>query len=75
MPQLPTTSPKKVLKALQRAGFYIDRIVGSHHHLMHPDNPDLKVTVPFHGRDLKRGTVASIIKQTGMTVEKFIDLL
>lgn len=33
------------------------------------------VTVPRHGRDLKRGTLVAIIRQAGLTVEEFLDLL
>ena len=42
------------LTALQRAGFYVHHIKGSHHFLKHPDRPDLRVTVPVHNDDLKR---------------------
>jgi predicted RNA binding protein YcfA (HicA-like mRNA interferase family) len=31
--------------------------------------------VPYHGKDLKPGTLASIIAQAGLTVEEFLDLL
>jgi predicted RNA binding protein YcfA (HicA-like mRNA interferase family) len=33
------------------------------------------VTVPYHNRDLKRGTVAAIINQAGLSTEEFIELL
>jgi predicted RNA binding protein YcfA (HicA-like mRNA interferase family) len=34
------------------------------------------VTVPLHGsKDLKPGTLRSIIKQAGLSVEQFVDLL
>jgi predicted RNA binding protein YcfA (HicA-like mRNA interferase family) len=35
----------------------------------------LRVTVPYHNRDLKPRTLASIIEQAGLTVEEFLDLL
>jgi len=35
-----------------------------------------QLTVPVHaGRDLKPDTLRSIIRQTGLTVEEFIELL
>ncbi len=40
---------------------------------MKKDN--LRVTVPYHNKDLKPGTVASIIVQAGLTVEEFVSLL
>jgi predicted RNA binding protein YcfA (HicA-like mRNA interferase family) len=73
--QLPALTPAKVLRALQRAGFYIDHVKGSHYYLRHPGKPGLRVTLPFHGTDLKRRTLTSIIDQAGFSVEEFLDLL
>jgi predicted RNA binding protein YcfA (HicA-like mRNA interferase family) len=74
--KLPVVNGKRVIQALARAGFLVDRIVGSHHVLVYPDDPTRTVTVPVHaGRDLKAGTVRSIIRQAGFTVEEFADLL
>ena len=73
---LPTVSGRRVIRALQRAGFVVDRIAGSHHLLVHHGNPSRLVTVPVHGtHDLKPGTLRSIIRQAGLTVEEFRDLL
>jgi predicted RNA binding protein YcfA (HicA-like mRNA interferase family) len=72
---LPALRPAKVLKALQRAGFYIHHTKGSHHFLKHPDKPELRVTVPMHNADLKRKTLTSIIDQAGYTPEEFLELL
>jgi predicted RNA binding protein YcfA (HicA-like mRNA interferase family) len=33
------------------------------------------VTVPFHRKDLKRGTLKSILEQAGLSIEEFIRLL
>jgi len=74
--RLPAVNGKRVIQALTRAGFVINRIVGSHHVLAYPGDPTRTVTVPVHaGRDLKPGTLRSIIRQTGLTVEEFIELL
>ncbi|MBV8800111.1 MAG: type II toxin-antitoxin system HicA family toxin [Alphaproteobacteria bacterium] len=74
--KLPVISGKRVIQVLQRAGFVIERIVGSHHVLVHPGDLSRTVTVPLHGnRDLKPGTLRSIIRQAGFTVEEFLDLL
>jgi predicted RNA binding protein YcfA (HicA-like mRNA interferase family) len=75
MPKLPALRPQKVIRALNRAGFVLNRIKGSHHHFDHPEKPECVVTVPVHGRDIKRGTLQSIIKQAGMTVDECLDLL
>ena len=41
----------------------------------HPDKKHLRVTLPWHGRDLKRGTLGSIIQQAGYTTAEFLELL
>jgi predicted RNA binding protein YcfA (HicA-like mRNA interferase family) len=74
--QLPAVSGKRVIQALSKAGFIVNRIAGSHHLLVHPNDKTRAVTVPLHGnRDLKPGTLRSIIRQTGLTVEEFSKLL
>lgn len=72
MPRLPSVKPRMVIRALLRDGFVIDHTTGSHYVLI---REKLRVTVPYHNRDLKRGTLASIIAQAGLTVEEFLDLL
>ena len=74
--RLPVVSGKRVIQVLQRAGLVTDRIVGSHHILMYPEGHTRTVTVPVHGnKDLKPGTLRSIIRQTGLTLEEFLELL
>jgi predicted RNA binding protein YcfA (HicA-like mRNA interferase family) len=74
--RLPTTSGRNVLRALLRAGFVIDRVVGGHHVMVFPDDPTRTVVVPVHGnRDLKPGTLRSIIRQAGFSVDDFTQLL
>jgi predicted RNA binding protein YcfA (HicA-like mRNA interferase family) len=74
--RLPVVNGKYVIRALTKAGFNIDRVVGSHHVLVYPGDPTRTVTVPVHaGRDLKPGTLRAIIRQAGLTVEEFRELL
>jgi predicted RNA binding protein YcfA (HicA-like mRNA interferase family) len=71
-PSMPTVRGKDAVRTLLRAGFVLNRIVGSHHVLVHPDDSRRVVTVPVHGaKDLKRGTFRSMLRQAGMTVEEF----
>ena len=70
---LPAVNGRRVIQALKRAGFVVDRIVGSHHVLALPGNPARTVSVPVHaGRDLKSGTLRAIIRQAGFTVHEFV---
>jgi predicted RNA binding protein YcfA (HicA-like mRNA interferase family) len=74
--RLPVVNGKHVIRALAKAGFIVNRIVGGHHVLVYPGDPTRTVTVPVHsGRDLKPGTLRSIIRRTGLTVEEFVQLL
>jgi predicted RNA binding protein YcfA (HicA-like mRNA interferase family) len=74
--KLPVATGRDVVRALERAGFAIDRVVGSHHVMAHPSNPKRTVSVAVHGnRDLKRGTLRAIIRQSGLSVEEFDEFL
>ena len=74
--RLPAVNGRRALQALRRAGFIVDRIVGSHHVLVYPGDPTRTVVVPVHSeRDLKPGTVRGIIRQAGLTPEEFAQLL
>ena len=72
---LPALTPKDVFRVLQRSGFYLHHTTGSHYILKHREKPSLRVTLPWHSRDLKRGTLASIIDQAGYKIEEFVELL
>ena len=74
-PRLPAVRPKEVIRALERAGFFVHHKSGAHYILKHPSRPELRVTVAYHNKDLKRKTVASIIEQAGFSPEEFIKLL
>lgn len=73
--RLPSLTPRAVLRALERAGFFLHHATGSHRALRHPDKPHVRVVVPYHNRDLKRATLRSIIRQAEMTVEEFLGFL
>ncbi len=75
MTGLPVVSARPLIRALERAGFFVHHIRGSHYYLRHPDKPGILVTVPYHGRDLKRGTLRSILRQAGISVDELVDLL
>jgi predicted RNA binding protein YcfA (HicA-like mRNA interferase family) len=72
---LPVVRPRQLIRALERAGFVVHHVRGSHRYLRHLEKPGLLVTVPYHSRDLKRGTLRSILRQAGITSEELTDLL
>lgn len=74
-PKLPAVSGKQVIVALEKKGWYVKRVRGSHHVLRHPSIPDA-IPVPVHGsRPLKRGTLASILRTAGLSRDTFARLL
>ena len=74
--RLPARNARDVLKALNRAGFLVARRSESHHYLIHENDPSRRVVVPVHGgRDLPRGLLRAIVRQSGLSVEEFVDLL
>ena len=70
--KLPVASGEDVIKALSKIGYYVRDRKGSHVHLRHPYRKPL--TVPDHP-EIARGTLRAIIKEAGLTVEEFLDLL
>jgi len=75
MTELPAVTAGRLLRALQRGGFFIHHVSGSHHVLKHPDRPALRVVVPYHVGDIKRGTLRNILRQANLTVDDLIALL
>jgi predicted RNA binding protein YcfA (HicA-like mRNA interferase family) len=74
MPQVPSLSGERIVRALEKAGFKVARIAGSHHIMRHPDGRG--TTVPVHpGRDVAKGTLRGILGDVGMTVEDLRRLL
>ncbi len=75
MTQVPSLAYPAVIAALERADWRVDRQKGSHIRLSRFAEGRLrKLTVPAH-RPLKRSTLAKIIKQSGLTLEEFLDLV
>ena len=75
MPRLPRVRAAEVIRALERRGFVLSRTRGSHYIFHHPEEGK-RVTVPYHGtRVIPPGTVANILKQAEISVEKFVELL
>ena len=75
MTGLPVLTPRQLIRALRRAGFVLHHVRGSHHYFRHPDRPGILVTVPFHNRDLKRGTLRAILRQAGLSADDLGGLL
>ncbi|MDQ0285200.1 putative RNA binding protein YcfA (HicA-like mRNA interferase family) [Desulfofundulus luciae] len=74
MAKLPILKAREVIAALQKLGFEIDHVTGSHYILRHPDGR--RAVVPYHGnRDIKQGVLRSILRQAGLTVDELKNLI
>ena len=63
----------RLVRALQKAGFTVRRQHGSHL-ILRRDDPFAQTVVPNH-RQIDRGTLRAILRQTEITVEDLIKLL
>ena len=68
-----TFSGKDVIKALHRMGFVVDHQRGSHIFLHNLDR-NISVIVPNH-KELRKGTLHSIIKKAGLSLDELKDLV
>ena len=72
--ELPVLKPKQVVAALEKAGFKVRRQTGSHV-IMYKSSIRHPISIPQHPGDLPKGTLRAIIRQAGLTVDKFLGLL
>lgn len=73
MSRLPVHSGAECVKALTKVGFEVYRQRGSHIVVVRK-SPPAQTTIPNH-KELDRGTLRAIIRQTGLTVDEFLALL
>jgi predicted RNA binding protein YcfA (HicA-like mRNA interferase family) len=74
MTRLPSLSGEKIIQALNRASFTIDRQKGSHVYLKHVDGR--ATVVPVHkGECVGRGLMSKILRDTDLSREDFLRLL
>ncbi|HLD85335.1 MAG TPA: type II toxin-antitoxin system HicA family toxin [archaeon] len=74
MPKLPVVSGKDAVKAFVKIGYQPDHQTGSHIILRHMNAPHRRLSVPNH-REISKGLLRDLIKEAGLTVEEFVELL
>lgn len=72
--KLPVVSGMDIVKALSKVGFSITRQSGSHIILVKIAQEKITVVVLKH-KELAKGTLLSIIQQSGLSREEFLNLL
>lgn len=73
MTRLPRISGRDCVAALVKAGFQFKRQRGSHI-ILRRETPFAQVVIPDHS-ELDTGTLRSIIRQSGISSEEFLQLL
>ena len=68
-----TFSGMQLVKALRRIGYIVDHQKGSHI-FMHNIYKNISVIVPFH-KELKKGTLNSILKKVELTIDELKELI
>ncbi len=74
-PKLPQVRAKELIGIAQKLGFEFDRQSGSHA-IYHRKSDKRRIVVPIHsGKTLKPKTLFGIIKDMGLEVNEFRELL
>ena len=74
MSPLPVVGSRDIVRALGKIGYVFDRQRGSHIVLRMNRKPYRRIVVPKH-REVAKGTLRTIIREAGLTVEEFRALL
>jgi len=73
MTKAPRITGKKVIASLQKVGFLMVRVNGSHHFLRHPDGRC--TVVPVHqGETIGVGLLAKILHDAELSLGEFLKL-
>ena len=69
-PRLRNVTARELARALEKAGFVMQRQKGSHATYRHPESK-LTTVVPMHGGDVARPLLKMILKQAGVSEAEF----
>jgi len=75
MSKLPQVKGDRLISALRKEGWYIDRTRGSHVIMRREDRPGTKIIIPIHGKPVKPGTLSNILKKAELSAEEIKRLL
>ncbi len=69
MHKLPSLTSQEVVRILERKGYVLDRAKGSHRIYYHSESKR-RVIIPYHRKDLPKGTLMEILKQAGISKDE-----
>jgi len=72
-PRLALTAAK-VIRKLRRAGFVFDRQAKGSHEIWYNPKTHRRVVVPNHPGWLPKGTLRAIVRESGLSVDEFMEL-
>ena len=65
---------RQIIKKLKKAGFSFDRYAKGSHEIWINGKKGKRTTIPNHPGEMPEGTLRAIIKQTGLSIEEFLNL-
>lgn len=71
-PRVPALKPRKGIRTFQNAGYILDHIEGSHYYFTHPTDLTIHFSVPHHSGEMKRSTLAKILKHAKIGLVEFL---
>ena len=74
MSKLPNINSKKLIKIIKSLVFNLDHSTGSHH-IFYNSKTKKRAVVPFHVKDLPKGTMMSILRESGIAKKDLEDFL
>jgi len=73
MPKFPSLTAKKLISFLKKQGFGIDHTSGSHM-ILYRSTDKKRTTVPFHTKDLPKGTIFAILREAGYSRNDYLKI-
>jgi len=75
MTRLPGLKPINVIRRLKKAGFLFDRQAKGSHEIWYNPVTKRRAVIPNHpGKDIPQKTLRSIISQSGLSIDDFLEL-
>jgi predicted RNA binding protein YcfA (HicA-like mRNA interferase family) len=76
MTKLPVLTASEVIRGLKKSGFVFDRQAKGSHEIWYNPVTKRRTSIPNHpGVDMHKGTLRAILKEAGLSVEEFLELI
>ena len=76
MTKIPVLTSREVIKGLKKAGFEFDRQAKGSHEIWYNPATKRSTAIPNHpGVEIPKGTLKAILKQVGLSLDEFSQLL